>query len=608
MKQFILLGRCAFVGMLALMVTATAFAAPFYIAPHLQNITKDGATLIWETAEPSTGAIAYGKGGKLDGKVEHAEPMKIHRLRITGLEPETEYSYKVDSGGATQENVFKTAPATSRETTFVVFGDTRRWEAMAEETKVLEHAMQWKPEFFVNNGDLVRAGHNYALWPEHFSRFASITSRYMMVTSRGNHEGTMGQDVENDWFAKYHELPGEGEPFAAFDWGNTHFELVSYEQTKDSGPHLDEHLSKSTAQYNILSHHFTIYCTGYYSPTDERKEPGKNFAALAQICDKYKIAVDIAGHTHIYERSFPIREDKRNDSQGTVYVVNGGDINANFGDWWTAVGDDPRRYSKPTYTVFFAKNDRLEFRSFAWDKEAKQMAEIDHVIRWNEESLPQGVVASLATLNGAELAAAVEQLGAMHYGPAADAIVKLLDNSDAAVRRAAAKALRFVASPALSATLVKYLADADLEVRLGVASALEVALDPAQAEDVAKAAVDSAQDERTRMALIGALKFHAPAELAKKSCLTILEQSSDPEWVRTRAASALGSLTEMEDVKTLVNLFEVEQQGYVLIRLGYILTKVTGARPEVEMGQVGSMPEKERKEIGKVWLKAARKA
>ena len=58
----------------------------------------------------------------------------------------------------------------------------------------------------------------------------------MMVTARGNHEGSQMRDVENDWFAKYHELPGEGEPFAAFDWGNTHFVLISYESTPVAAP------------------------------------------------------------------------------------------------------------------------------------------------------------------------------------------------------------------------------------------------------------------------------------------------------------------------------------------------------------------------------------
>ena len=30
----------------------SAFADGFHIAPHLQNITQDGATVIWETDEP----------------------------------------------------------------------------------------------------------------------------------------------------------------------------------------------------------------------------------------------------------------------------------------------------------------------------------------------------------------------------------------------------------------------------------------------------------------------------------------------------------------------------------------------------------------------------
>jgi HEAT repeat protein len=593
---------------LLLCAVSAVHAASFYIKPHLQNITKDGATLIWESDQDEIGQIEYGKDGKLTGKVTDPQPVKIHRLRITGLEAGTEYAYKVTSGGAAMENAFKTAPASQSEITFVVFGDTRRWGTAVEDTKFLEHTLQWNPDFFMNNGDLVLRGHKRELWPEHFDRFEKIIGKYMMVTSRGNHEESLVNDPENDWFAKYHELPGEGEPYSSFDWGNTHFELISFEQTKESPPIIDKHLSESNTKYKFVEHHYTIYCAGYNSPVDERKDPGEVFKDIRAVIDKHKVDIDIAGHTHIYERSFPIRENKRSNAGGTIYIVNGGDINGNYPEWWTALADDSSRYSKPTYTVFFCKDDRIEFRTFAWDKNEKKMAEIDHVIRWNDESLPKGVLASLSTLKGAELAAAAESLGAMHYEPAAEALAGLLENPDIPACRAGAKALRFTSNAALSVKLVKYLGDPDLEARRSVAAAIEAAMDPSIAGEIAKLAADPAQDARTRVSLLGALQLHAPEDLTKSTSLAVLEHASDPEEVRARAAYALGRVAAKDDVKDLAKLFESEQQGYVISRLGWIMNRVSGESQKVDAGAVKAMAAKERKAMTKVWVKAAKKA
>ena len=573
---------CVAIAVLGLALAFRAQADTFYVTPHLQNVSQDGVTLIWQTEEPGPAEAEYGLEGTYDKKAANLASDMIRKVRITGLQPDTSYSYRVRAGEAEYTNTFKTAPAKNpaREVTFIAFGDTRRWDTMVADTKMWDHVLQWNPEFFLINGDLVSRGHEYPLWPEHFQRFAALNGKYMIATARGNHEGSMISDVENDWFGKYHEVPGGKEPYAFMDWGNTHVVLLSWEQTmlnhvQDTAKWLDAHLATVDSPYVFVTQHFPIYCTGYESPNDNRKQPGVDMLYLRRILDKHHVDGHVSGHTHIYERHFPLRENVRNDREGVLYIVNGGDIGGNYPDWWTAVSDYNAPLSKPTYTVFQCKTDRMIVRTFCWSPEKSAFAQSDYVVRWEDEGIPQAMQASLSTKQGADLVAAMEELTAMIYTPAAPALLPYLKSDDAAVRQAAAKSLSLLGSEEVAKDLAAYVNHEDLAVRRYAARSLECAMPESLAKDVAKQALDSRQDEETRVKLIGALQFHAPKKLAQKTTLKILK-SDAPESVRDRAAYALTTTCEKKDVRVLASMFGKEESAYVMLRLAFALNELTG--------------------------------
>jgi len=554
-----------------------ALGQSFYIKPHLQNVTTDGATLIWETPEANVGEVEFGLPGALDKKAQDPAATKIHRVRLTGLQPETAYAYRVRAGADEASATFRTAPGSSRPTAFVVLGDSRRWDDRWQATNMAAHIERWKPEFYINNGDLVVRGHDYALWPEHFDRFSDISDRYMIVTARGNHEGSMYNDTENDWFAKYHELPGEGEPYSAFDWGNVHVVLISIEDIKNCASWLDQHLAGvDKNKWVLVVQHVPVYCAGYGSPDDSRKETGDNFPELAQVLDKHNVRMDMSGHTHIYERSYPMRAGKRDD-RGGYYIVNGGDINSNYPEHWTAVRDDKRVQAKPTYSVFQTHDDRVDIRTFCWSTVENAIVPIDRIVIPKDESVAQAAVAALAGKQGAGLVAAIEEVGATMYAPAVDTLAPYLKDADPAVRRAAASALRAIGTEAASEALAPYLDDADLAVRREAARALEITLPQKLAKQARRAALDSAQDEDVRVALLGALQLHAPAKVTRKTSVAVLE-SDAPVAVRQRAAYALGRVADKSDARLLARLVQKEEDEYALVRLGWTLNNVTSGR------------------------------
>jgi hypothetical protein len=596
------------IAMAWLALANASWADSFYIAPHIQNVSQDGVTIMWQTEEPGPAVVDFGPLGDYSRQAVNPAVELIRKVRITGLVPSTAYSYRVRAGEIEYTNSFKTAPAKdpNREVTFIAFGDTRRWDTMVEDTKMWDHVLQWNPEFFIVNGDLVGRGHEYEQWPEHFQRFSRLNGQYMVATARGNHEGSMINDVENDWFGMYHEVPGGKEPYAFMDWGNTHIVLLAWEQTmlnhvQDTARWLDAHLNTVDSPHVFVTQHFPIYCTGYRGPENNRKQPGNDMLYLRRILDKHNVDAHISGHTHIYERHFPLRENVRNDREGVLYVVNGGDINGNFPDWWTAVSDYGVPYSKPTYTLIECKTDRMVMRTFCWSPERKEFGLFDYVVRWHDEAIPQEVLSSIGSKSGAELIAAMEDLAAMIYTPAAPALLSYLDAGDPAVRQAAAKALSLIGSKDVATDLVPYLNSEDVAVRRNVARALEAAMPASVAEPVAEQALNGEQDEETRIKLVGALQFHGPDKLTYKTLIDILD-SDAPGPVRDRASYALTEVVTKKDFRKLARMFNREEHPYVMVRLAYTLNELTGNRQNLDdEGDLFKSKPGERKDYIKKW-------
>jgi hypothetical protein len=572
-------------GAILLITPAVNAQSGFRIDPHIQNITQDGATLIWESNEEETGSLTWGpKGEPLSNTIDAAKLGKIQRVRIKGLSAGTEYTYSIATGEDVKSASFITAPVDKdREITFIVVGDSRRWGNRWSETGMDEHVLQWNADVYVTMGDLVGDGHQYEQWPEHFGRFASITQSKWFVTARGNHEGSQIRGTENDWFAKYHELPGDGEPYAVFDWGNTHFVLVSYESTgreKDwtkSAQWLDRHLESVDSQYTVVAHHFPVYCTGYYSDDLSRKEPGINAGEFRKVLDKHNVTLNCTGHTHIYERHYPLRNNQRDDENGTWYVVNGGDINANFPDWWSAVTDDRQTQAKPTYTVYQMKSDRVVARTFAWSKVNNAIEEIDYFVIAPDPSIGAATLKNLSNQKGDSLRDGIKDLGALLFAPAAKPLLEYLDHDDESVRHAAARSLALLGNESIAPELVTYLTHSDPVVAASVARSLEAAMPGKLAKSVAKLVLDEAVNENVRFHLIGALQFHASEKLAADTMVKLLSAGITGE-LRNRASYTLADTATAKHTKAMLELVQAEESKYVTFTLARTLNKVTGNR------------------------------
>jgi len=574
-----------------------AAESPFHIAPYLQNASPTTITVMWETNEACASRVHYwevGKEGEVELTVTDDARVRIHKVRINGLKPDTRYGYRVCCGAEVRESDFSTAPAKGRPIRFAIFGDSRFWNDHWQNSPLPEHLLSQRPEFTLHMGDLVSDGRKYRQWPEHFARFESVLKRVSIFPARGNHERN---DPKNDWFGKYHELPG-GEPYSSFNWGNSHFAIVSYTHVGECAPFLDADLGRSKKKWKFVAFHHPVYCTGYASPSDKRKASGN--AELEMIFDKHGVDMVFVGHTHIYERSFPLRGGKRDDRNGTVYLVQGGAVGGNYPDWWTAT--IARDLSLPHYSFLEVGDDKIELRSYGLQKgdqkkgRGARIVEIDHYIRWRDESLPGEILKNLPKKEGADLLEAIENLGAMCYLKAAHVLVGHLNHSDSLIRRAAALALGRIADPFVSDRLVSFLRDKDMVVRRHVARALEGAMRREVAEKVVPEILDPAQDSDVRVRLLGALLHHA-SEGALPVAMAALELGGGD--VRDRAADVMKRTATERDVPVLVDMFRRERRPYVAGCLAWGLNRIKKEKVDVE--KAAKSKAGERSAFIKVW-------
>ena len=170
--------------------------------PFIANLTHDGTTIQMKTNFNGKVTITV-NGKKFDSKNK-----KIHEVKITGLEPDTEYDYEITYGSFSEKYSFRTAPAPGSRTafSFAYTSDSRSGNGGGERNlngvnayimkKIMALNMQEKVRFMQFTGDMITGYKEnadalqleYANWKRAIEPFA----RYIpVITTMGNHEAAV---------------------------------------------------------------------------------------------------------------------------------------------------------------------------------------------------------------------------------------------------------------------------------------------------------------------------------------------------------------------------------------------------------------------------------
>ncbi len=303
----------------------------FVVEPYLQNGTQTGMTVMWRTAAASTSVVHYGETAEcllhktVEGKSE------IHEVRIEGLEPETQYFYAVESqlddGSSLEGEVYTFSTAVKRETpfAFAVFGDTQMNPTVS--AKLADMAWAQRPSFLLHAGDLVDRGGEAKHWTEHFfPGLKPLGQRVPFYPVLGNHE-----DNHQNYF-DYVSLPNP-EYWYTFTYGNAEFFMIDSNRNMQPGSDqyewLDKALGASQATWKVACHHHPPYSSdeddyGNLWKVNKSTRGDLRARELTALYDKHHVDIVWNGHIHSYERTWPVREGKAVEKDGTVYMITGG--------------------------------------------------------------------------------------------------------------------------------------------------------------------------------------------------------------------------------------------------------------------------------------------
>ncbi len=290
--------------------------------PYIQQLGKNGVTIVWETESDSGGTLEYGPGDMLTQKIE-AQAGSMHEVRLEGLETNTAYTYKVTSDGEeTEPVVFWTAIPASEPFRFIAYGDSR--SNYLDHQKVINAMVRESPDIYMNTGDLVRTGTDAEGWQEHFDIEKELMATTPLLPTIGNHDTNSGNC---DLYKEYFSLPKLSrdeenhfdEHYYFQDYGNTRFiglddQVASLAVGSPQQEWLMAVLQDASENPEIL-HIFIGLHVGPYTAKSGRSG-NANLRAIMDQLKAYNVTAIISGHDHHYYRG--------EAANGLNFIVSGG--------------------------------------------------------------------------------------------------------------------------------------------------------------------------------------------------------------------------------------------------------------------------------------------
>lgn len=302
----------------------------------------------WRTDSPAPSLVAYGTSIDLpDEFVSDDTPVTEHEVVLTGLQPATRYYYAVgsssDSLQRSAEQYFQTAPLAD----FVKTGSANKIRIWAlgdfgnssqtqfdVRDQILQATVEHRPDLWLLLGDIAYTrGQDDELQTHFFEQYQStFLSNTPFLPTPGNHdygEQTEGQAIP--YFSVF-SMPQRGEAggvpsgtkaYFSADYGNVHIVSLDsygmqadglrlYDTTSQQVDWLRRDLAANQASahqpsWTIVFFHHPPYTKGNHdSDTEELLVNIRE--QLLPVLEEFDVDLVLSGHSHVYERTYPIRK------------------------------------------------------------------------------------------------------------------------------------------------------------------------------------------------------------------------------------------------------------------------------------------------------------
>jgi acid phosphatase type 7 len=298
---------------------ATAARADIITGPYLQAVGEKEITVMAECDSDAKATVDYGttaaygktatttamlapsstakKSKGAEQPSTEAAKSQVHRIKLTGLEPNTLYHYRVKQGATTSGDfTFRTAPPSGTTVRWAFLADFRTntaiHDAIAERVLKID-----KPAMLLYGGDLCGSS-NYDSWKKEFFRpkEMALIGNVPFFNTPGNHEGW----TQNT--RAFTQQPGTGtDGYFSFDYGDMHILCVNYQVPYDAKSPQYAFAKKDLAEtkklWKIVFTHSPAYCSGGHGEDKKMKE------MTTDIFEPNKVDMVLAGHTHFYQHN-----------------------------------------------------------------------------------------------------------------------------------------------------------------------------------------------------------------------------------------------------------------------------------------------------------------
>ena len=303
-------------------IQGVLFAQNITKGPYLANPAETSISIRWETDQmvdgwvyyeldktysDSTNAILIGQ------KFSHY----LYESNLKALQPGKKYQYRVKCENTYHStSYFKTTPGKDEPIKFVAMGDSRSNPHIFK--AVLDRVNDISPDLIISMGDLVENGGNYSQWEEFYFGVASeVINHIPLLSTLGDHEG----DGDNGELFRYFLYPDQdvNNLWFSFDYGPAHFVSLDYRH-----PYNEKmiELFKNDISHSQAKWKFVYYHRPSYNLGGHRSVWGKD--TWPKLFRKYQVDIVFAGHSHMFERFYPIRPSSQPESWPVTYITTAG--------------------------------------------------------------------------------------------------------------------------------------------------------------------------------------------------------------------------------------------------------------------------------------------
>lgn len=321
-----------------LMSITASYAQKITRGPYLQVVNSNSIIIRWRTDIWSNSQVYYGtKEGVYDKITSDKALVNEHIIKITNLQPQTRYYYKIGYDTVIfqgTQQYFTTAPLSNspKKMRFAVYGDCGQGSQTQRDINKA-FLYQWRntrPDLMLLAGDnAYYSGTEYEYQNNFFNIYQdSLLKNIPLYPVLGNHDyGNNEIDAakrEVNYFKVFTTpqmgesggIPSNSPSYYSFNYGNTHFVILDtygteggkklYDTTSTQARWLKTDLTNNKAIWTIVLGHHPPYTKGTHN-SDTESDLVAIRERIVPILERYGVDMAVFGHSHVYERSYLIK-------------------------------------------------------------------------------------------------------------------------------------------------------------------------------------------------------------------------------------------------------------------------------------------------------------